>query len=82
MILDIVAGIFAALDAISHWRFFTCFAPAVALALLLFFSIQDKVACIALSALVLVTGALIGTLSELAALRKKSEKAIIRDGSR
>jgi hypothetical protein len=60
MILDLVAGIFTALDAMSYWRFSTCFAPAVALALFLFFFIPDTAADIALSVLALVVGAWIG----------------------
>jgi hypothetical protein len=79
MILDVIAGVLAALDAISHWRFMACFVPAAGFALFLFFSVPEKLAAVALSTLVLVTGALVGTVWELTVLRKKKSEARARD---
>jgi hypothetical protein len=71
MMLDVVAGILDVLNALSMWRFLTCFAPAVALALFLFFSNPDKVAAMALSVVPLLMGAILGTWWERAAVRKR-----------
>jgi hypothetical protein len=75
MILDVVAGLFESLNALSAWRFLTCFAPAVALTLFLFFSIPDKVAAITLSVVPLLVGTVLGTWWERAALRKRRDLA-------
>ncbi len=75
MILDVVSGIFELLSALLVWRFLTCFAPAVALALLLFFSTPDKVAASTLSVVPLLVGTILGTWWERAALRKQRDLA-------
>lgn len=75
MILDVIAGIFDVLNALSMWRFLTCFAPAVALAMFLFFSIPEKAAAITLSIVPLVLGAILGTCWERAAMRKQRNPA-------
>ena len=75
MMLDVVAGILEVLNALSVWRFLTCFGPAVALALFLFFSIPDKVAGITLSIVPLFVGTILGTWWERAALRKRRDLA-------
>jgi hypothetical protein len=75
MILDVVAGILDVLYALSLWRFLTCFAPAAALALCLFFSIPHKGAAITLSIVPLVVGAILGTWWERAALRQQHNLA-------
>jgi hypothetical protein len=76
MILDVVAGVFEVLlNALSVWRFSTCFAPAVALALFLFFSIPDKGAAITLSVVPLLVGTILGIWWERAAIRKQRDRA-------
>ena len=75
MILDVFAGIFEVLNALSVWRFLTCFAPAVALALFLFFCVPGKVVAITLSIIILAAGTVIGTRWEVAALRTKRNPA-------
>jgi hypothetical protein len=75
MMLDVVAGILEVLNALSVWRFLTCFAPAVALALFLFISTPDKVAAITISVVPLLVGTILGTWWERAALRKQRDLA-------
>jgi hypothetical protein len=74
MILDVVAGVLEVLlNALSVWRFSTCFALAVALALFLFFSIPDRFAAITLSVVPLLVGTILGAWWERAALRKQRD---------
>jgi hypothetical protein len=78
MILDVVAGIFAALDALFYWRFLTCFAPAFALVLMLYLSRQEGIGDILVSILFVVGAALLGTGWELGARHKMREKVLRR----
>jgi nicotinamide riboside transporter PnuC len=80
MILDVVAGILEVVNALSVWRFLTCFAPTVALALFLFISIPEKATAITLSIVPLIIGAVMGTWWERAARRK--QRNLAKDQSR
>lgn len=79
MIFDGVVELFDLLSAISFWRFLTCFGPAVALALFLFFCTTEKTAAILLSIVPLVVSAIVGTACERAAQRKRAR---LRSGGR